>query len=117
MTKHIANSNEEATLRTVNTVLKHTVARAKACFGESAYDDASLILISLRKELFPEMNDESVGSKVHGTSNAHSVSENNNNNANNANNNNNNNNLLEEISVTVLLQCDIGGGGGGFSVE
>ena len=34
------------------TVLKHTVQRAKACFGEGSYDDASLICVALRPQLF-----------------------------------------------------------------
>merc|ERR1712154_313922 len=34
------------------TVLKHTVQRAKACFGEGSYDDATLITVALRPQLF-----------------------------------------------------------------
>jgi len=34
------------------TVLKHTVQRAKACFGEGSFDDASLICVALRPQLF-----------------------------------------------------------------
>eukprot|EP00483_Globobulimina_turgida_P004541 UN04550 len=38
------------------TVLKHTVQRAKACFGEGSYDDASLICVALRPSLFRNAN-------------------------------------------------------------
>lgn len=37
-------------------VLKHTIQRAKACFGEGSYDDASLVLVALRPELFKVTN-------------------------------------------------------------
>lgn len=40
-------------LQAVNeSVLKHTVQRAKACFGEGSYDDATLISVALRPQLF-----------------------------------------------------------------
>eukprot|EP01083_Nonionella_stella_P084494 233905_1 len=34
------------------TVLKHTIQRAKACFGEGSYDDATLVCVALRESLF-----------------------------------------------------------------
>eukprot|EP01084_Bolivina_argentea_P222716 376927_1 len=34
------------------TVLKHTIQRAKACFGEGSYDDATLVCVALRPALF-----------------------------------------------------------------
>lgn len=39
---------------TVKTVLKHTIQRAKACFGEGSFDDASLVLVSLDPERYPQ---------------------------------------------------------------
>jgi len=40
-------------LQAVNeSVLKHTIQRAKACFGEGSYDDASLVSVALRPQLF-----------------------------------------------------------------
>jgi len=50
MTKH---DNQLDTVTKI--VLKHTVQRAKACFGEASYDDASLVCIALRNVLFPPM--------------------------------------------------------------
>jgi len=38
--------------RVCESVLKHTIQRAKACFGEGSYDDASLVTIALRPQLF-----------------------------------------------------------------
>merc|ERR1712176_962596 len=46
-------------LKDVNeSVLKHTVQRAEACFGEGSYDDATLITVALRPQLF-EIGSES----------------------------------------------------------
>merc|ERR1712032_600871 len=58
------------------TVLKHTVQRAKACFGEGSFDDASLICVALRPQLFTINNNNKQQSKI------------NNNDSNNSNNNN-----------------------------
>ena len=38
--------------RVCESVLKHTIQRAKACFGEGSYDDASLVCVALRPQLF-----------------------------------------------------------------
>ena len=64
---------------TVKTVLKHTIQRAKACFGEGSFDDASLVLISLNKELYPKV-------RANSTNN---MNYNNNNNNNNSSSNSN----------------------------
>jgi len=40
-------------------VLKHTVQRAKACFGEGSYDDASLVCVALMPQLFKAQSDSS----------------------------------------------------------
>jgi len=39
--------------KVVNLTLQYTIEQAKACFGESAFDDASLLLVSLVSDLFP----------------------------------------------------------------
>jgi len=36
----------------VKSALRHSVQKAKACFGDDSYDDASLVFIALRPELF-----------------------------------------------------------------
>lgn len=42
--------------KTTVEVLRHTVQRAKACFGVKSYDDASLVFISLRSQMFDDVN-------------------------------------------------------------
>lgn len=72
------------------TVLKHTVQRAKACFGEGSYDDASLICVALRPQLFAPSNKQQMND--------------NNNNNNNVNimHHKNNDNDEKEVSVKGL---------------
>merc|ERR1712129_304531 len=61
------------------TVLKHTVQRAKACFGEGSYDDASLICVALRPQLFE--------ASYYTKANEQQSQQHNNNNQNDSNNN------------------------------
>jgi len=55
--------------RVCESVLKHTIQRAKACFGEGSYDDASLVCVALRPQLFeaesgPQSDSKSVSASV-----------------------------------------------------
>jgi len=64
------------------TVLKHTIQRAKACFGEGSYDDASLVCVALRPQLFATNdNDNGTPSKTqnhghHSSADSHNDAEN-----------------------------------------
>lgn len=48
----VMTKNSGRIAATCRTALHYTVQRAKACFGESAYDDATLILVNLKREFF-----------------------------------------------------------------
>jgi len=54
-------------------VLKHTIQRAKACFGEGSYDDASLVCVALRPQLF-KTSSKSLESAPKNDSNMQSIS-------------------------------------------
>ena len=82
---------------TVKTVLKHTIQRAKACFGEGSFDDASLVLISLNPERYPK--------NIKSTQNAKNSEKNKNTN----NNNNNNNNTSKSDDVNMFVDGQTAG--------
>ncbi|ETO20130.1 hypothetical protein RFI_17088 [Reticulomyxa filosa] len=44
------------TKKVVSVILRHTISRAKSCFGEACFDDASLIIVSLLPQLFPSID-------------------------------------------------------------
>ena len=109
------------------TVLKHTIQRAKACFGEGSYDDASLVCIALRPQLFNADNNKN-NNNNNNTKEQQQLNDNNNINNNNnqqhqpqsqrqnghssnnsiSNNgsNNNDNDEKEELSVKGLDEDD-----------
>merc|ERR1712130_264195 len=81
------------------TVLKHTVQRAKACFGEGSFDDASLICVALRPQLFsPSYYGNG---KNEETTTSQQMNDNNNNNVNIMHHKNNDNDE-KEVSVKGL---------------
>ncbi|ETO10767.1 protein phosphatase type 2C, partial [Reticulomyxa filosa] len=43
--------------KVVQTALRHTVTRAKSCFGDTSFDDTSLIVVALVPELFPPIEE------------------------------------------------------------
>jgi serine/threonine protein phosphatase PrpC len=99
------------------TVLKHTIQRAKACFGEGSYDDASLVCVALRPQLFSPSehsttdndNDANAAADAnHGnasTVNGHVSSSNHANNSNPAHHNDDNEEK-EELSLRGLDEDD-----------
>lgn len=93
------------------TVLKHTIQRAKACFGEGSYDDASLVCVALRPSLF-EPASNNIQSITTQQSNQNDSNDNNNDKPQNGHNNNNNsisnndNDEKEELSVKGLDEDD-----------
>merc|ERR1712083_707907 len=54
--------------RVCESVLKHTIQRAKACFGEGSYDDASLVCVALRPQLFKVGSDSAKEENVQSAS-------------------------------------------------
>jgi len=97
------------------TVLKHTIQRAKACFGEGSYDDASLVCVALRPSLFEPTSKQSIPEQSQQNDSNNNNNNNNNNNTSqpqNGHNNNNNsisnndNDEKEELSVKGLDEDD-----------
>ena len=113
------------------TVLKHTIQRAKACFGEGSYDDASLVCVALRPQLFypdkfkqeqpsqsqsnnqsnqPSINGHTNGTNGHSSNNSYTSNGHNNNNNNDTQNitslDDDDNDEKEELSVKGLDEDD-----------